>query len=242
MSAKNWEKYVRNILHIPYVSFENIDSSIIKVIVEVLVEAFRRYPILADSIITIGNKEYVNNLLELSYCADKVDWQNKRSSYDMLGDISSSTFVVTYYEKRGICYYLGLCLCPILEQLGYLSFEEYKLLNPNGHIPIDDSFLKPAVWHEVGHMLDFFLKISDSLAFRKIIKNHDIKNEISEYAMIDNSELLAESFAMYSLNKENELALKIGLLIDKEYLKYSKNFLLKEKFNVQKYYKLERKI
>ena len=55
--------------------------------------------------------------------------------------------------------------------------------------------------------------------------------------MIDKAELLAEAFSMYILKENNHLAKKIGLLIDKEYLRYSKNILLKEKFNIRRYYK-----
>ena len=240
MTTTDYELYAKNVLGIPYVNFENIDQDTIKVILKVLKEAFTRYPLLAKSLITIGNKEDINNQLLLTYCSNKTcwrDWQKKNRNYDYIGNISKSTFVTSCLEQWGECYYIGLCLCPILKQLGYLDFEKYKNENPNGHVPIKDSFLKPAVWHEVGHMLDFIMHLSDSLAFQRIVKNHDIKNEISLYATIDKSELLAEAFSIYILEKDNSLANQIGLLIDKEYLRYSKNILLKEKFNIRRYYK-----
>ncbi len=240
MTTIDYELYAKNVLGIPYVNFENIDHGTIEVILKVLKEAFYRYPLLANSLITIGNKEDINNQLLLTYCSDKAcwhDWQRKNRNYDYVGNISSSTFVTSCLEQWGNCYYLGLCLCPILEQLGYLDFEKYKNENPNGHVSIKASFLKPAVWHEVGHMLDFIMHLSDSIAFLKIIRKHNIEKEISLYATIDKAELLAEAFSMYILNENNFLAKQIGLLIDKEYLRYSKNILLKEKFNVQKYFK-----
>ena len=240
MTNEVYENYVKKNLHIPYVQFNNIDPSIIKIIIEVLTEAFQKYPLLINSLITIGNQEYNNDLLYLAYCADKNNWLNWQFPKNNSNSFKS-TLEVTYFENRSICYYLGLGLCPILEQIGYLNFEEYKKENPNGHIAIKNSFLKPAVWHEVGHMLDFFMGISNSITFQKIIKNHNIAKEISDYATIDKAELLAESFSMYILGEENPLAKKIGLLVDKEYLRYSKNILLKEKFNVQKYYRYFKK-
>ncbi len=240
MTSNDYELYTKKVLGIPYVNFANIDEDIIKIILKVLKEAFNRYPLLNRSLIAIGNKEDINNQLLLTYCSDKNcwhDWQRKYQNDDYVGNISHSTFVTSCLEQYGDCYYLSLCLCPILEQLSFLDFEKYKKENPNGHVAIKETFLKPAIWHEVGHMLDFIMHISDSLALEKIVRNHDIEKEISLYATIDKAELLAEAFSMYILKENNHLAKKIGLLIDKEYLRYSKNVLLKEKFNIQKYYR-----
>ena len=240
MTTTDYELYAKNVLGIPYVNFTSIEEDIIKVILNVLKEAFKRYPLLANSLISIGNKDDINAQLLLTYCADKScwhDWQRKYKNYDYVGNISHSTFVTSCLEQRGNCYYLSLCLCPILKQLSLLDFEKYKNENPNGHISIKETFLKPAVWHEVGHMLDFIMHLSDSIALEKIVKNHDIEKEISLYATKDKTELLAEAFSMYILEEDAPLAKKIGLLIDKEYLRYSKNILLRDKFNVQKYFK-----
>ncbi len=240
MTTNDYELYTKKVLGIPYVNFANIDEDIIKIILKVLKEAFNRYPLLSHSLIAIGNKEDINNQLLLTYCSDKTcwhDWQRKYQNIDYVGNISHSTFVTSCLEQYGDCYYLSLCLCPILKQLSFLDFEKYKNENPNGHVAIKETFLKPTIWHEVGHMLDFIMHISDSLTLAKIVKNHNIEKEISLYATIDKAELLAEAFSMYILKENNPLAKKIGLLIDKKYLRYSKNILLKEKFNVQKYYR-----
>ena len=199
MTNEVYENYVKKNLHIPYVQFNNIDPSIIEIIIEVLTEAFQKYPLLINSLITIGNQEYNNDLLYLAYCADKNNWLNWQFPKNNSNSFKS-TLEVTYFENRGICYYLGLGLCPILEQIGYLNFEEYKKENPNGHIAIKNSFLR---------------------------KHHKEQRD--------------EIFSMYILGEENPLAKKIGLLVDKEYLRYSKNILLKEKFNVQKYYRYLKK-
>ena len=235
----DYEEYAQKNLGIPYVNFKDIDLDIIKIILQVLKEAYQKYPLLSSSLISIGMKEDINNQLLLSYCADKYDWQRwqKYETCDYIGNISQSTFVTNSLEKYGNCYYLGLCLCPILKQLGLLDFENYKRINPNGHIEIKNSFLRPAMWHEIGHMLDFIMHISESITFKQIIKNHDIEKEISLYATKNQAEVLAEAFSMYILDNHNPLIKKIGLLVEKEYLRYSKNNLLREKFNVQKYFK-----
>ena len=235
----NYEEYLQNTLHVPYVNLVNIDETTKQIITQALDEAIKRYPVLSNSLIAIGNKEYINNQLLLTYCSDKLSWLKwqKKPISDFIGDIKTSTFVITSLQREDRCYYLGLCLCPILEQLSYLDFENYKKINPNGHVAVKNSFLQPAIWHEIGHMLDFIMHISDSIAFSKLIKHHNIEQEISQYATKDKQELLAESFSMYALNAKNPLATEIGLLIDKEYLKYSKNILLKSKFDVQKYYR-----
>ena len=241
MSRSDVTSYANDLLKIPYIEFKNIDPDILKIIIETLDESFKKYPLLAKSLITIADKEFINNQLLLTYCANKYNWQrwlkiHKNCYIDPIGNIDSSTFTISYFGSTYNCYYLALCLCPVLKKFNYLDFEKFKKEDAKDHIPIKDSFLKTAIWHEVGHMLDFMMNISNSIEFHNIIKNHDIANEVSLYATLNNYELLAESFALYILKEDNILAKKIGLLIDKEYLKYSQNLFLKEKFNVQKYY------
>ena len=56
LTTANLENYAKNVLGIPYANFENIDPKTIKMVLKVLKEAFRCYPLLANSLVTIGNK------------------------------------------------------------------------------------------------------------------------------------------------------------------------------------------
>ena len=95
------------------------------------------------------------------------------------------------------------------------------------------------VWHEIGHMLDYILHISKKEEFQKMLINVNISKEISKYAQTSIYEVVAESFAEYiKANEANELengiVKKIGLLIDREYLRYAHNQGLREQFNIKR--------
>ena len=246
-TTTNLENYARNVLGIPYVDFKEIDPRTIKMMLKVLKEAYNRYPLLAKAIILMGRKEYLNNYLNLTYCADYNNWGNwLRKTYrlndlpDMIRNPEYASFVTAHlYCEPNQNKFLGVGILPLLEKCNY---DEYQQLVLNDQATIKHrEYIEANFWHEVGHMLDFLMGISSSSEFNEIIKNQDIQNKISLYATLNVKETLAEAFAEYIIllklkQLDDGIIKDIGKLVDKTYLKYAHNFYLKKSFMLKKNY------
>jgi SPP1 gp7 family putative phage head morphogenesis protein len=92
-----------------------------------------------------------------------------------------------------------------------------------GFHPVGCDTVKSVIDHEIGHQLDGLLGIRDSSALQEIITEavrdgRSISSGLSEYAMKDKAEFIAEGWAEYRNNPEPRiLAKKIGELIEKQY-------------------------
>lgn len=234
LNQTNLENYTKNILKIPYVNFEGIDPKTIKMVLKVLKEAFNRYPLLKKALMLVGKYEYLNNYLNLTIYSNPEIWEN----YDvedliMIPEKSSLATMHLQYGKEHL--FLGLGLLPLLEKY---NLEQIKMISRYDRASINHrEIVDNIVWHEVGHMLDFIMGISNSDEFQKLIQNRNIKKEISRYATTNNQETLAEAFAEYILElkfKELQPGLiqNIGSLVDETYLKYAHNFFLRKNFEI----------
>ena len=243
LTTANLENYAKNVLGIPYVNFENIDPKTVKMVLKVLKEAFRCYPLLANSLVTIGNKEYLNNYVNLTYLADYNIWKNNNEIVINCPEFASFVTLHLYYYQHNN-QFLGIGILPLLEKH---NFNEFKQLVLNDKATIKHrEIIEANFWHEVGHMLDFIMGISNSYEFQKIISNHDIEKEISLYATTSIKETLAEGFAEYiaevKLNElEDGLIKDIGNYINKMYYIYANNYFLRKKFMIKDKYIIERK-
>lgn len=87
-----------------------------------------------------------------------------------------------------------------------------------GYHPLGCDDTDSIVYHEIGHLLDNTLKISDSAEFAALKRGYTpakIAEGLSRYAAYNAQEMLAEGFAEYRCNKNpRPLARKIGELID----------------------------
>ena len=234
LNQTNLENYTKNILNIPYVNFEGIDPRTIKMVLKVLKEAFNRYPLLKKSLMLVGKYKYLNNYLNLTIYSNYEIWKNNKvEDFIMIPEKSSLATMHLQYGKEHL--FLGLALLPLLEKY---NLEQIKMISKYDRASIKHrEIVDNIVWHEVGHMLDFIMGISSTKKFQNLIKNYNIKKEISAYATVDNKETLAEAFAEYIIElklKELQPSLiqSIGSLIDETYLKYAHNFLLKKNFEI----------
>lgn len=110
-----------------------------------------------------------------------------------------------------------------LNQQTVIKNLEYGELS--GYSPQGCKSIKSAVDHEIGHLLDFMLGISDSSEYRKFIKEYDIDNlskNLSKYSVLNNSmnhrEIVAEAFSEYRNNLTPRMVASfIGELINRKY-------------------------
>ena len=243
LTTANLENYAKNVLGIPYVNFENIDPKTVKMVLKVLKEAFNRYPLLANSLVTIGNKEYLNNYFNLTYFADYNIWKNNNEIDINFPKFASFVTLHLYYYQHNN-QFLGIGILPLLEKH---NFNEFKQLVLNDKATIKHrEIIEANFWHEIGHMLDFIMGISNSYGFQKIINNHDIEKEISLYATTSIKETLAEAFAEYivevKLNELKDGLIKdIGNYINNTYYIYANNYFLRKQFMIKDKYIIERK-
>ena len=107
---------------------------------------------------------------------------------------------------------------------GYAYIKMVSLLRENersGFHPKGCSGPESVVYHEVGHMLDSMLSLSESEEFKSFYNRcseRDIIAGLSEYAASSPTEMIAEAFAEYMCSPSPRYTAKyIGELIDKKY-------------------------
>ena len=94
-----------------------------------------------------------------------------------------------------------------------------------GYSPKGCNTIKSVIDHEIGHLFDYQLGVSDSREFKKIIREYDIQflyDNLSHYCVLNNEinqrEVIAEAYSEYCNNPSpREVALLIGKLIEKRY-------------------------
>ena len=91
----------------------------------------------------------------------------------------------------------------------------------NGFHPKGCTGPESIIYHEVGHLMDYFCKVSSSDAFPLYFghfSEQDIRSELSEYATKNPAEMIAEGFAEYMCSPSpRPLACLIGRIIDDKY-------------------------
>lgn len=243
------EWYAKKDLNIPFINFSGLHPLIVEEILKTINKAYQRYPLLKNSIAFIYQSDDFNKYENLIRCSNKEYWSKWReftknsnniiSYYQEVYDKKLSTFVtVNHYSKQ--VENMGLVIGTGFKNISYIDLQCMCLEdNLAGVKTRHCRYFDGVVWHEIGHMLDYILHISNKEEFKKLLINVNIKREISKYASLSRYEALAESFAEYiKALEENELedgvVKNIGLLIDQEYLKYNHNQGLREQFNIKR--------
>ena len=94
-----------------------------------------------------------------------------------------------------------------------------------GHSPKGCKTIKSIIDHEMGHLLDFDMQISNSSEYIRFIQNYNIKTiekNLSSYCVsngvINHKEVIAEAYAEYCNNPiPRIIAAEIGLIMDQKY-------------------------
>ena len=236
-------------MNIPFVNFDGLDFFIVRDILTTINKAYKRYPLLKDSIAFIYQSEDFNKYENLVRCSDKKYWSKWReftknsnniiSYYQEEGDKKLSTFVTVNHFNKQI-ENMGLVIGSGFKNISYTKLQCMCIEDSiSGFKTSHCRYFDSIVWHEIGHMLDYILHITQKEELKKMLFNVNISKEISKYATTSLYEVVAEAFAEYikaieANELEDGIVKKIGLLIDREYLRYAHNQGLRQQFNIKR--------
>ena len=243
------ETYAKVNMNIPFVNFDGLDPLTVKDILTTINKAYERYPLLKNSIAFIYQNEDFNKYENLIRCSNKEYWSKWRrftkntnniiSYYQEVYDKKLSTVTtINHYNKQ--IENMGLVIGSGFKNISYTKLQCMCIEDSiSGFKTSHCRYFDSIVWHEIGHMLDYILHISSKEEFKKMLFNVNISKEISKYATTSLYEVLAEAFAEYikaieANELEDGIIKKIGLLIDREYLRYTHNQGLREQFNIKR--------
>ncbi len=239
-TTRAYEVYVKNILKIPYCNFSNTDNRIVSEIVYALTKLYKEYSFFDRVLCCIGEfKDVVDHLNLIHFSQTKYMGNNKI-------DVNEFQWNLAKYNNPGTWYFFT---SMAYSNNGYYTFSDkledhyadyFSITISNATQKKDISNVtdisttiigRIAIYHEFGHLLDFFLHISNSEEFQKIIAGHNIEKEVSKLATKSNQELLAEAFSQYLYIKEkvmepwgpNDLVNQIGELVNKRYKGFINN-------------------
>lgn len=247
-TTRLYEDYVKNVLKIPYCDFSDINNRIISEIVHALTLLYKKYSFFDRVLCCIGTPEDVKAHIELIYFSqpkyiggDEFDvndfpWDlNKLTSWFAFTTMAHSDgryYVASKRLEDNYANYFSITIYDVVKKADISNRDDISATHV-GRMPI---------FHEFGHLLDFFMHISDSEEFQEIIAGHDIEKEVSKYATTDSRELLADAFMQYVYIKEkswepNNLINQIGELVDKKYIEFI-NTHSKEKYCFNKQFSI----
>lgn len=103
--------------------------------------------------------------------------------------------------------------------------QDLTFCEQSGYHPKCCGTIKSVVDHEIGHVLDFCLSVSDSKRYKRFIKQFDkqtVSAELSTYSVesgdVDDMEVVAEAYAEFCNNPApRRIAAEIGKLIESKY-------------------------
>ena len=236
MNINDYENFLTIEMGIPNVSLSALTVVQAKEVTEALKVIFYKYPDLKKSICAIGDTESINNQMNLIRFS-----LNPNEKWEDFPHDNANMSMCTL-KNRGLIFRLfnmpmvftGLCF-----EEGILSdkFETEMIKAVNLGIATKyTASVKGIVYHEIGHLLDQILNISNSKEFNQILtsKNWNILTEVDFHAGSSLNELIAEAFSEYISNPTpSELVTLLGQLIDKKYIE-SKGKMI---FNINYKYK-----
>lgn len=223
MNINDYENILSIEMGVPNVSLSSLSIKQAEEVVEALRVIFYKYPDLKNSLCAIGDAESINNQMNLiSFSVNpNAKWEN------LSPDNANMSMCTLKYQGLNI---LKLLSMPSIIFAG-LSFEEEFLKGNAWELKMSKAVelgvvtkytgtTKGIVYHEIGHLLDKILNISESKEFDRILsyKKWNILTEIDFHAGASLKELLAEAFSEYIANPNpSELVSLLGQLIDKKY-------------------------
>ena len=252
MDREYYEKYVRERFGIPYVSFRDLNDDVIECIISSLEKIFREYPMVVTNIVSIGDRDNINdqyNLIINSSKYKKIKWDDDFIVDDDLDMMALALFDGPYKKRiKGEKFikndymalaYFNCIKNKSLEELDRDAEEGARI----GYNPLHCDKFEFEIYHEIAHILDYTLGLRYDKEFVNMVKKLSnkyrlVKKLVSEYATKDIkediSELIADAFSEYMMSDNpNYLVHFIGNYIDYKYNKYENTKL----FNINDRYK-----
>lgn len=244
-SIKEAEQFVID-AGVENVSFKGIDLEVANGMNESLHEHFRDFPELKNNIHYWGSaqkkKEFLGDIVREYY---EERYQPLRSVYgdkriddrikkDVIRYFKTSGEVAHAFDHREVFKNETMSGIAINQKYGANLLSLSSMLKravEEKWYPIGCDGVKSIFDHELGHQLDYLLKISNNVEFMEIYTKgihgkHVTRETLSQYAVnnkndsINKKETIAEAWAEYRNNPQpRDFAKAIGELIEKEYRK-----------------------
>lgn len=229
------EEYIRNVLGIPYVNLDSFHLDVCIEIVSTLEEVFSKYPLLKGTICSIGQREDINNQINLILASD-IDEGWKMEDWE---EIRKESNFMSCHGTKSDCHITYISLA-FLERAKILNLNEqnYKLMWESIHSihPEHCYDFRSSIWHEIGHIFDYVLTITARKDFLEKLSEINVSCDISKYAATSPRETFAEAFAEYhSTNYPNDAVSSIVEIALQEYKKREKK--KSQIFQISKKYK-----
>lgn len=229
------EEYIRNILEIPYVNLDGFYLDICMEIASTLEEAFSKYPLLKGTICCIGQREDINNQINLIIASD-IDEEWKIEDWE---EIKKESNFMSCHGAVSNCHvtYISLAFLERAKMLN-LNEQNYKLMWEciRSIHPEHCQDFRSSIWHEIGHIFDCVLRITTREDFLEKLSEINVSCDISKYASISPREAFAEAFAEYhSTNTPNDAVSSLVGIALQEYKKSKEK--KSQVFQISKKYK-----
>lgn len=239
-NCQQLENLVRRYSICDVCDFSDINLYGVKRALKVLVKALYRYPKLRSKLCYIGSPNgYLSQMDNLAW-GDHSVLKDFGLQYICQTDIAIKLGRMMKVVARGAMSKsddyvamavnaFGLFDAVLLDQNDYEGYAYIKLASnlrhsvASGFSPEGCHNPESIVYHELGHMLDYLCKISESrelISYVSTLSSHDVEKGLSRYATTSTQELIAEAFSEYMCNDTpRSIARKIGSIIEREYAK-----------------------
>lgn len=239
-----FEEYVKKVLKIPYCNLDGFNPTIAYEIIVGLSLMYEMYPFFDRVICSIESMKDFRDHYNMLAFSNKKQFENSKCNYTDFEKEINNVNIIYLFAKAYCCDTFASRKINVNFAKKYFSLITFDK-NKNVIIPnLEATNLgRLGIYHEFGHLLDWFLNISCNEKFLELIKGHNISKEVSNYATTNNEDLVAEAFARYIFYKrrlttleksigrtnfsnikpkESQLVNEIGKLIDLEYQKFVK--------------------
>lgn len=217
-----------------YINLENMDIWLAKHALTAVYRVLKQYPALRRRINYFGTlrgfEARKDDLFAFlypdsdSYARDVIKKMTDKTVKHTRESFEDCGWALAFTSNYNGCHFSGI----MLDENDFdekAIMEDMEYCERSGFHPIGCSNIKSVVEHELGHILDYWLGISDSLEFQKKIKTVDeeyIGKNLSRYCVdegtVNYHEVVAEGFAEMRNNpKPRGVARFVGHMIDKEY-------------------------
>lgn len=217
-----------------YINLENIDLWLAKNALTAAFQVLKKYPALRSCMHYFGTlKGFIARKDDLFvFLNPQSDLMIRKKIQELTDDIAEKTAVSFRHGGLALAFFAscdGIAFSGII--LDETDFDERTIIknikysSECGYNPMGCVSVRSVVDHELGHMLDFLLEISNSTEFRREIDSFGVdyvSRNLSKYCaeggVLNYAEVLAEGFSEYrNHGAPRTIAKYIGALVGRKY-------------------------